>query len=53
METVLQFNADKSEVSEGRSSKWMMDGQIYGVGIVRNLWVTEWKMREVQDDGSH
>jgi hypothetical protein len=38
METVLQFNADKSKFVR-KIFQWMMDGQIYGVGMW-NLWVT-------------
>ena len=51
METILQFNADKSKVVR-KIFQWMMDGQIYGVGIVRNLWITEYKMRAVRSYGS-
>ena len=51
METVLQFNADKSKLVR-KIFQWMMDGQIYGVGIVRNLWITEYKMKVVQTTGS-
>lgn len=51
METVLQFNADKSKTVR-KIFQWMMDGQIYGVGVVRNLWVTEWKNKTVATQGS-
>ena len=51
METILQFNADKSKAVR-KIFQWMMDGQIYGVGIMRNLWITEWKMKAVQSYGS-
>ena len=50
METVLQFNADKSKLVR-KIFQWMMDGQIYGVGIVRNLWITEYKMKVSQEYG--
>lgn len=51
METILQFNADHSKAVR-RIFQWMMDGQIYGVGVVRNLWITQFKMKTVQVQGS-
>lgn len=51
METVLQFNADKGKLVE-KIFQWMMDGQIYGLGVVRNLWTVESKLKSVQTSGS-
>lgn len=51
METVLQFGADKNKLVR-KIFQWMMDGQIYGVGVVRNLWTVESRMKSVQTYGS-
>ncbi|TXH10400.1 MAG: hypothetical protein E6R03_15500 [Hyphomicrobiaceae bacterium] len=37
METLLQFNADHTKLTQ-RLIQWFLDGETYGVGVVRNLW---------------
>lgn len=51
METLLQFGADYNKLV-GTIIRWMMDGQIYGVGAVRNLWETHYKKQTRQSYGS-
>lgn len=44
METMLQFNADKDRLVN-TIFQWMIDGQIYGLGVTRTLWTTEYRKR--------
>src|SRR5262245_12137245 len=46
METMLQFNADHIRMIL-RLIQWFLDGEIYGVGIMRTLWKEEMANRTV------
>jgi hypothetical protein len=46
METVLQYNADHNRLV-ANMFQWFLDDNIYGVGIIRNLWVEEKANRTV------
>lgn len=46
METVLQFNSDHTKIIR-QFIQWFLDGEIYGVGAMRNLWSTEVANRTV------
>jgi len=51
METMLQFGADYGKMV-WTIFQWMIDGQIYGMGAVRNLWITKYKNKVQQVQGS-
>lgn len=51
METMLQFNADKTKLVR-KIFQWMMDGEIYGLGVVRTLWNIEMKRKTRWVSGS-
>lgn len=46
METVLQYNADHNRLA-ANMFQWFLDDGVYGVGIIRNLWVEEKANRTV------
>lgn len=46
METVLQYNADHAKMIQ-HFIQWFLDAELYGVGIVRNLWSEEKANRTV------
>lgn len=46
METVLQYNADARRLIK-QLYKFLWDGQVYGVGVLRSSWLTDTKLRTV------
>ena len=46
METVLQFNADHTKLIQ-HFIQWFLDAELYGVGVMRNLWSVEKANRTV------
>lgn len=51
METMLQMNADHMRLVSA-FFQWFLDGEVYGVGVVRNLWRKEWANRTSMQKGS-
>lgn len=46
METVLQYNADARRLIK-QLYKFLWDGQVYGLGILRSAWMVDTKLRSV------
>lgn len=51
MEAVLQYNADRTRLVR-HIFQWLLDQEIYGVGVMLNLWVKETNRRTVWKQGA-
>lgn len=51
METVLQYNADHIRLVR-HLFQWFLDGEMYGIGIIRTVWAQERKYRTVVGEAS-